>query len=84
MLGLPIPIEDLAGLKKSDESKVLLATVLRTGTSVSNGWISEKLAMGHPSSISRLVSKCRADPRTSRKVKEVQAMLVRETLLMAT
>jgi len=60
-LGLPSGINDLAGLKKRDENKVLLATVLRTGTSVSNEWNSDKLAMGHPNSISRLISACRSD-----------------------
>ncbi len=77
MLGLPVAMEDLAGLKKSDENKVLLAAVLRAGTSVSNGWISEKLVMGHPNSISRLISKCRADRRMSGKLEKLQAMLAR-------
>jgi hypothetical protein len=71
-------IEDLVGLKKSDEPKLLLATVLLTGTSVSNGWMFEKLPLGHPNSVNRAVPKCLADQRTFQRVTELQAMLAQE------
>jgi putative transposase len=52
---------DPAALKKSDGRKVLLAMAIRERTGVGNGWISQRLAMGSPTSVSRLVSAGRKD-----------------------
>lgn len=57
-LGLPA---DPAALKKSDGRKVLMAMAIRERTGVENGWISQRLAMGSPTSVSRLVSAGRKD-----------------------
>ena len=46
----------LAALAKSDRRKVVLAGILRAKTSASNEWIATKLAMGHPGSVSRMLS----------------------------
>lgn len=40
---------------KSDPSKTLLAAALKQTTSVSNGWLAERLAMGEPASASQFV-----------------------------
>jgi REP element-mobilizing transposase RayT len=45
-LGLPDAADALAGLRKGAPEKVLIAVLLREHTSVSNGWISQRLAMG--------------------------------------
>lgn len=52
---------DLARLpaKKSAPAKVRLATLLKLGTSVSNGWLAERLAMGQPASVSQFVRRFR-------------------------
>ena len=64
-LGLPGGDSALAKLPKSDERKVLLALILRKKTTVSNYWIASSLAMGHPGSVSRMISAGRSDRRMS-------------------
>jgi hypothetical protein len=59
ILGLPADRASLLRLPKGDPGKVMLAAVLRRATSVSNGWIASRLGMGHPGSVSRLVSASR-------------------------
>lgn len=41
--------------RKSHEAKVLLASALKQSTSVSNGWLAERLHMGPPASASQFV-----------------------------
>jgi putative transposase len=60
-LGAPSAKKALATWPKSDRRKILLAGILRTHTSVSNDWIANRLVMGHPGSISRMLSACRGD-----------------------
>ena len=67
-LGLPGGVTALAKLPKSDERKVLLALILRKNTTVSNDWIASKLAMGHPGSVSRMISAGRSDRRISERL----------------
>ena len=69
---------DLAALTKSDERKVLLAILLRTHTSVSNQWIAEKLAMGHPDSVSRTFSASRTDKSMAKSIKKLETLLICE------
>lgn len=77
MLGLPLETADLARLRKSDVRKVQLAIMLRTHTTVSNGWIAQKLAMGHPGSVSRAVSDGRSDKKLIKSMKEIENVLIR-------
>lgn len=51
----PVPEACLA-LAKSDKRKILIAMLLRKRTGVSNAWIAERLGMGHPGSVSRMIS----------------------------
>jgi putative transposase len=60
-LGAPSAKTALAAMGKSDERKIVLAGILRAKTSVSNEWIATKLVMGHPGSVSRMLSAGRAD-----------------------
>ena len=53
----------LSALPKSDERKVLLASLLRERTCVSNACIATRLGMGHPGSVSRMVSACRKNKK---------------------
>ena len=41
-------------LRKSDPRKAAVAILLRKRIAVANGWIAERLAMGHASTVSRL------------------------------
>lgn len=56
VLGVASAKTALAVMRKSDERKILLAGILRTKTSVSNEWIATRLEMGHPGSVSRMLS----------------------------
>ncbi len=51
---LGISLESL-GAKKSSPEKVQLAALLKSATSVSNGWLAERLKMGQPASVSQFV-----------------------------
>lgn len=46
---------DLAGLKKGDAHKKVIAWLVRKNTSVRNAWIAERLCMGNPSNLPRQV-----------------------------
>ena len=81
LLGLPVSIADLAALRKSDSRKVQLAILLRTHTSVSNEWIAQKLAMGHPGSVSRSVSDGRADNTMGKSIKKMEGRNVNQCTL---
>lgn len=54
-LGLPTTSGELASMRKADPRKAALAILLRKRTAVANGWIAERLAMGHASTVSRLI-----------------------------
>jgi putative transposase len=54
-LGISSERKDLEGMRKGDQVKVLVAALLRRKTAVGNGWIAERLSMGHHGSVSRLV-----------------------------
>ena len=57
---------DKLGPRKSDPEKVRLAAAMKTGTSVSNGWLAERLAMGQPASVSQFVRRWLAEPKRRR------------------
>jgi hypothetical protein len=77
-LGLPTSLSGLACLRKSDDRKAQLAILLRTHTTVSNDWIAAKLAMGHPGSVSRVVSAGKADKSMTSKLRPLKSVLIRE------
>jgi REP element-mobilizing transposase RayT len=74
-LGLPLDASGLAALRKTDPRKVQLAILLRTHTTVSNPWIAERLAMGHPGSVSRSVSVGRSTKETLKSTEKIGEML---------
>jgi REP element-mobilizing transposase RayT len=74
-LGLPDSRAELEALKKSDPRKVLCAALLKRRTSVSNEWIAERLAMGHPASMSQHVNRIRMDSKAARILKKHEQAL---------
>ena len=64
--GLPASREELISLRKNDPSKVLCAAMVKNRTAVPNEWITERLAMGHPASMSQLVHRLRKDPNAAK------------------
>ena len=77
-LGAPSGTAALAGLPKSDARKIVLAGILRETTCVSNDWIASRLVMGHPGSVSRLLSAGSADKYLSMKRRELTEILFPE------
>jgi len=75
LLGMPVEPEALAGLRKGDPRKVLVAVIVRKNTSVSNRWLTDRLAMGHAAALSRLLGECRKDKESMRKLAELEEML---------
>ena len=54
-LGVSSETKDFEGMRKGDRAKVLVAALLKKRTAIGNNWIAERLSMGHPGSVSRLV-----------------------------
>ena len=70
-LGLPEGIGELCELRKGDERKVKIAVLVKQRTSVSNRWISERLGMGHVSSVSRLVGEFKKSRKAMKDLKAI-------------
>ncbi len=77
ILGLPAGKTALSALPKSDERKVALACLLRETTSVSNQWIAARLFMGHPGSVSRMIS----SGRTNKNLAQMKLQLAGNRML---
>jgi hypothetical protein len=70
-LGVSSERKDLEGIRKGDLAKVLVAALLRTRTAVGNCWIAERLSMGHPRSVSRLLVAAGMDAGHESKLKKL-------------
>lgn len=75
LLGLATDSEALAKLRKVDERKALLATVLRSRAMVGFDWIAKQLSMGHPGSVSRLVGNVKRDRKLKKRTVELEKIL---------
>ncbi len=74
-LDLPAESDLLAGRGRWLDEKALIATIVKTHTAASNAWVAERLAMGHPSSVSRAVRRVRESPRLQRSQRRLVRML---------
>jgi len=74
-VGLPKDRRELVNIRKGDERKVLVATIARKHTSVSNSWLAERLEMGHTGSVSRVIGVSTRNKEKLRKVNEIEKML---------
>jgi putative transposase len=74
-VGLAVETEALSALRKGDLRKVALAMLLRQRTMAPNSWIANRLAMGTPGSVSRLVGGAKAEPGVVEKVAKLGEML---------
>ena len=61
--------------KKSDPRKVVCAALVKSRTAVGNDWIAERLAMGHPASMSQLVHRMCRDPKEAKRLKRHEKTL---------
>jgi REP element-mobilizing transposase RayT len=74
-LGLPDEPKALAALRKGDPRKVCLAMLLRKHTTAGNAWIAQRMLMGEPGSVSRLVVAAKTDPEAVKILKQLEEML---------
>lgn len=74
-LGLPESAVGLRLLKKGDPRKVACAALVKSRTAMSNEWIAQRLAMGHPASMSQLVHRMRKQPKESKRLKGYEKIL---------
>ncbi len=74
-LGLGRGPESLSKLRKGDWRKVLVAVLLRERTSVGNGWLAERLSMGHTAGMSKLIGKFKSDGIRMEELKEIEKRL---------
>lgn len=73
-LGLPVVRKELEELRKGDERKALLAGLLVRNTTVSRKWLGQRLAMGHPGSVSRMLGELKRSPQLAKKMKNLTQM----------
>jgi hypothetical protein len=59
---------------------VVCLAMMKRRTSVSNEWVTERLAMGHPASMSQHVKRMRKEPKTARQLKKHEQALKSEDL----
>ena len=81
-LGLPSGKRDLEGRGVYRDEKALISWLVRKRTSASNSWVAERLAMGHPTSVSRASGRVRREPslaRRGRRLEEAVAVVLRIT-----
>jgi hypothetical protein len=74
-LGVSSERKDLEGTRKGDQPKVLVAALLRKTTAVGNGWIAERLCMGHSGSVTRLVVAASKDAKHGSELKKLMKLL---------
>jgi hypothetical protein len=79
-VGISSECKDLEEMRKGDEGKVMIAALLRNKTAVGNGWIAERLRMGHAGSVSRLVVGEAKDVKHGCKLKKLTKLLKGGTL----
>ncbi len=75
-LGVPLEATELQGRGRFRDEKALAAWWVKGRTSVSNQWLGERLAMGHPGSVSREVGRVGREPKLGRRAKKLDAELV--------
>ncbi len=74
-LGLPQGRVALAGRAKWKREKALVCAMVRKRTGVSNGWLAERLSMGHVSSVTRSLRRAREERDLIRELERLDAML---------
>ena len=74
-LGLPFAARELEALRKGDPRKALLAAVLKRRTAVGTDWIAQRLAMGHPGSVSRQIGRVKRERKLQQQADELDKML---------
>jgi REP element-mobilizing transposase RayT len=74
-LELPADAAGLAGLRKGDPRKAVLAALIRRHTGVGTEWLAKRLQMGHPGSVSRQLGAVRNQPKLTSHLEKLEKML---------
>lgn len=74
-LGLPQDSAVLTGRGRFRDEKALVAWWAKSRTSVSNRWLGERLAMGHPGSVSREIGRVKREPNLAKQAKKLERVL---------
>jgi hypothetical protein len=61
-------------LRKGDERKGLLAGLLVRKTTVSREWLGQRLGMGHPGSVSRMLGELKKNPKLGKRLNELERL----------
>jgi hypothetical protein len=77
---LKLKPEELGQTRKGDERKIQIGALLRKVTTVSKGWIAQRLSMGDPTRVSRSCSRQRwiEDANFRRKLDQLEKMSILE------
>jgi hypothetical protein len=73
---MPSERDELTGRGVYRDEKALIAWLVRKRTSASNRWIAERLAMGHPTSVSRASGRVRREEGLAKRAKKLEKALV--------
>ena len=68
-------IEDWSELKKGDWRKGIVAVLIRKCALVDNGWLSERLAMGARTAVSRIMGQAREHVQADRNARAIARRL---------
>ncbi len=74
-LGLPQGRVALAGRAKWQREKALVCATVRKWTGVSNGWLADRLSMGHVSSVTRSLRRVREERDLKRELERLEELL---------
>lgn len=73
-LDLPTDKKELDLLRKGDQRKALLAGLLVRKTTVSRKWLGQRLGMGHPGSVSRMLGELKNNPQLAKRLSEIDGL----------
>ncbi len=74
-MGLPGKAEKLVGRGKWLEEKSVLVSLIRKRTGVRNGWIADRLAMGHEGNVTVALRRVRESPKLMRRLAKLEREL---------
>ncbi|MEP4077375.1 hypothetical protein [Haloferula sp.] len=77
-VGIPGKRGALAGRGAYRAEKALLAWLLRKQTSISRDWVAERLAMGHPTSVSRAAARVRREAGLARRGRVLEKKVMQQ------
>jgi hypothetical protein len=60
--------------RKGDEHKALLANLLASKTAVRREWLGQRLGMGHPGSVSRMLGEVKRNKKLWKRFNELKSL----------